>query len=235
LQNIFNHPNVGPFISKQLIQHLVTSNPTPEYVGRVAAVFADNGSGVRGDLKAVVTAILLDPEARRGDDASQVQPSDGHLKEPVLFITNLLRAMNGTSDGTGLADRASDMKQPPFFSPTVFNFYHPDHVIEGTTLLGPEFEIFNTSTTISRANLVNTLVYSQLNSTTTVDLSGYVPLAAAPDQLINAVAAVMLHGQISDDARATLTTTLAGITDTTRRTKAAFYLIGSSSQFQVEH
>jgi uncharacterized protein (DUF1800 family) len=235
LQNIFNHPNVGPFISKQLIQRLVTSNPTPEYVGRVAAVFADNGSGVRGDLKAVVTAILLDPDARRGDDPSQVQPSDGHLKEPVLFITNLLRAMNGTSDGTGLADRASDMKQPPFFSPTVFNFYHPDHVIEGTNLLGPEFEIFNTSTTISRTNLVNTLVYGQLNSTTTVDPSGYVPLAAAPDQLINAVAAVMLHGQVSDDTRGTLTTTLSGITDTTRRTKAAFYLIGSSSQFQVEH
>jgi len=235
LQNIFNHPNVGPFISKQLIQRLVTSNPTPEYVGRVAAVFADNGAGVRGDLKAVVTAILLDPEARRGDDPSQVQPSDGHLKEPVLFITNLLRAMNGTSDGTGLADRASDMKQPPFFSPTVFNFYHPDHVIEGTNLLGPEFEIFNTSTTISRTNLVNTLVYGQLNATTAVDLSGYVPLAAAPDQLINAVAAVMLHGQMSDNLRATLTTTLSGITDTTRRTKAAFYLIGSSSQFQVEH
>ncbi len=76
-------------------KRLVTSNPTPEYVGRVAAVFADNGSGVRGDLKAVVTAILLDPEARRGDDPAQVQPSDGHLKEPVLFITNLLRAMNG--------------------------------------------------------------------------------------------------------------------------------------------
>jgi uncharacterized protein (DUF1800 family) len=235
LQNIFNHPNVGPFISKQLIQRLVTSNPTPEYVGRVAAVFANNGTGVRGDLKAVVTAILLDPEARRGDDPSQVQPSDGHLKEPVLFITNLLRSMNGTSDGTGLADRASDMKQPPFFSPTVFNFYHPDHVIEGTTLLGPEFEIFNTSTTISRTNLVNTLVYGQLNTTTTVDLSGYVPLAASSDQLINAVAAVMLHGQISDDMRGTLTTTLSGITDTTRRTKAAFYLIGSSSQFQVEH
>ena len=122
-----------------------------------------------------------------------------------------------------------------FFSPTVFNFYHPDHVIEGTNLLGPEFEIFNTSTTISRTNLVNTLVYGQLNATTAVDLSGYVPLAAAPDQLINAVAAVMLHGQMSDNMRATLTTTLSGITDTTRRTKAAFYLIGSSSQFQVEH
>lgn len=235
LQNIFNHPNVGPFISKQLIERLVSSNPSPDYVGRVAAVFADNGSGVRGDLKAVVTAILLDPEARRGDDPAQAQPSDGHLKEPVLFITNLLRGMNGTSDGSNLADVASDMKQPPFFSPTVFNFYHPDHVIEGTTLIGPEFEIFNTSTTISRINFVNTLVYGQLNNTTTVDISGYVPLAATPDQLVSAVAAVMLHGQVSDDMRNTLVTTLTGITDNTRRTKAAFYLIGSSSQFQVEH
>ena len=235
LQNIFNHPNVGPFISKQLIERLVTSNPSPEYVGRVAAVFADNGSGVRGDLKAVVTAILLDPEARRGDDATQAQPNDGKLKEPVLFITNLLRAMNGVSDGATLSDRASDMKQPPFFSPTVFNFYHPDHVIQGSTLIGPEFEIFNTSTTIARINFVNTLVYGQVNSTTTVDLSGYVPLAANPDQLVTAVAAVTLHGQVSDSMRSTLVSTLSSISDTTRRTKAAFYLIGSSSQFQVEH
>jgi uncharacterized protein (DUF1800 family) len=235
LQNIFTHPNVGPFISKQLIERLVTSNPSPEYVGRVAAVFADNGSGVRGDLKAVVTAILMDPEARRGDDATQVQPNDGKLKEPVLFILNLLRAMNGVSDGASLSDRASDMKQPPFFSPTVFNFYHPDHVIQGSTVIGPEFEIFNTSTTIARANFVNTLVYGQVSSTTTVDLSGYVPLAANPDQLVTAVAAVMLHGQVSDNMRSTLVTTLSGIPDNTRRTKAAFYLIGSSSQFQVEH
>jgi len=235
LQAIFNHPNVGPFICKQLILRLVTSNPTPEYLGRVAAVFADNGSGVRGDLKAVVSAILLDPEARRGDDSAQVQPSDGKLKEPVLFITNLLRAMNAVSDGASLSDRADDMKQPPFFSPTVFNFYHPDHVIEGTTLLGPEFEIFDTSTDIFRINFVNTLVYGSVSGTTTVDLSGYVPLAANPDQLVTAVAAVMLHGQVSDNMRSTLVSTLSGITDNTRRTKAAFYLIGSSSQFQVEH
>jgi uncharacterized protein (DUF1800 family) len=234
LQNIFNHPNVGPFISKQLIERLVTSNPSPEYVGRVAAVFADNGSGVRGDLKAVITAILLDPEARRGDDATQAQPNDGKLKEPVLFITNLLRAMNGLSDGATLSDRTSDMKQPPFFSPTVFNFYHPDHVIQGSTLIGPEFEIFNTSTTIARINLVNTLVYGQVSNTTTVDLSGYVPLAANPDQLVTAIAAVMLHGQVSDSTRSTLVSTLSAISDSTRRTKAAFYLIGSSSQFQVE-
>ena len=213
----------------------MTSNPSPEYVGRVAAVFADNGSGVRGDLKAVVAAILLDPEARRGDDSAQAQPSDGKLKEPVLFITNLLRAMNGVSDGASLSDRASDMKQPPFFSPTVFNFYHPDHVIEGTTLVGPEFEIFDTSTDIVRINFVNTLVYGSVSGTTTVDLSGYVPLAANPDQLVTAVAAVMLHGQVSDSMRSTLVTTLSGIPDNTRRTRAAFYLMGSSSQFQVEH
>jgi uncharacterized protein (DUF1800 family) len=235
LQNIFNHPNVGPFIGRQLIQRLVTSNPSPEYVGRVAAVFADNGSGIRGDLKAVVTTILLDPEARRGDDPAQAQPNDGKLKEPVLFITNLLRAMNGVSDGAGLADRADDMKQSPFFSPTVFNFYLPDHVIQGSTLFGPEFEIFNTSTDISRINFVNSLVYGQVSNTTTVDISGYVPLAANPDQLVTAVAAVMLHGQVSDNTRSTLVTTLSGIPDNTRRTRAAFYLIGSSSQFQVEH
>ena len=235
LQNIFNHPNVGPFICRQLILRLVTSNPTPEYVGRVAAVFADNGSGVRGDLKAVVSAILLDPEARRGDDSAQVQPSDGKLKEPVLFITNLLRAMNGVSDGASLSDRADDMKQPPFFSPTVFNFYHPDHVVEGTNLVGPEFEIFDTSTDIARINFVNTLVYGSVSGTTTVDISGYVPLAANPDQLVTAVAAVMMHGQVSDNMRSTLVSTLSGIPDNTRRTRAAFYLMGSSSQFQVEH
>jgi len=235
LQNIFNHPNVGPFISRQLIERLVTSNPSPEYVGRVAAVFADNGSGVRGDLKAVVTAILMDQEARRGDDPAQAQPNDGKLKEPVLFIANLLRAMNGMSDGASLSDRSSDMKQPPFFSPSVFNFYHPDLRIDGTNLFGPEFEIFDTSTDIARINFVNSLVYGSVSGTTTVDISGYAPLAANPDQLVTAVAAVMLHGQVSDSTRATLVTTLSGISDSTRRTKAAFYLIGSSSQFGVQH
>jgi uncharacterized protein (DUF1800 family) len=201
----------------------------------VAAVFADNGTGVRGDLKAVVAAILLDPEARRGDDPAQAQPSDGKLKEPILFITNLLRSMNAVSDGAALSDRADDMKEPPFFSPTVFNFYHPDHVIDGTTMVGPEFEIFDTSTDIARINFVNTLVYGSVSATTTVDLSGYVPLAANPDQLVTAVGAVMMHGQVSDNMRSTLVTTLAAIPDNTRRAKAAFYLIGSSSQFQVEH
>ena len=235
LQNIFNHPNVGPFITKQLIKRLVTSNPSPDYVGRVAAVFADNGTGVRGDLKAVVCG---HPDGSRsatgrrsGPGAAQRWKAQGagpvHYQPAALDERRLGRRV--------LSDRADDMKQPPFFSPTVFNFYHPDHVIDGTTLVGPEFEIFDTSTDIARINFVNTLVYGSVSGTTTVDLSGYVPLAANPDQLVTAVAAVMMHGQISDNMRSTLVTTITGIPDNTRRTKAAFYLIGSSSQFQVEH
>jgi hypothetical protein len=117
----------------------------------------------------------------------------------------------------------------------VFNFFPPNFVIQGTTLLGPEFAIFNTSTTISRTNFVNDLVYGQVNSGTTVSVTGYVPLAASPSQLVDAISAVMLHGQVSDDMKNTLVTTLSSISDNTQRTQAAFYLIGSSSQFQVEH
>src|SRR5205814_3839608 len=94
LRNIFNHPNVGPFVARQLILHLVSSNPSPAYIGRVAAVFNNNGSGVRGDMKAVVRAILMDSEARRSDNPANADPGDGHLREPVLYITNLLRGLS---------------------------------------------------------------------------------------------------------------------------------------------
>jgi uncharacterized protein (DUF1800 family) len=235
LQNIFSHPNVGPFISKQLIQHLVTSNPTPDYVSRITAVFNDNGSGVRGDMKAVVNAILMDAEARRGDDATQLQSSDGHLKEPVLFMLNLLRAMNATSDGSNLDNYASNMKEEPFESPTVFNFYPPDNAIPGTTLLGPEFRIFNSTTSVARINFVNSLVYNNVGSNTKTDISSYVGLAPNPGELVDSLASVLLHGQISDNARNTIISTISNITDNTQRAKTALYLIGSSSQFQVEH
>ncbi len=235
LQNIFTHPNVGPFISKQLIQHLVMSNPSPAYVSRVTAVFNDNGSGVRGDMKAVVNAILMDSEARRGDDPTQVQAGDGHLKEPVLLMMNLLRATNATSDGANLNNYASDMKEEPFESPTVFNFYPPDNAIPGTTLLGPEFRIFNSTTAISRVNFVNDLVYGSVGSTTKTDISAYVALASNPTVLVDSLSNVLTHGPLSDGARTTIITTVTNLTDNTKRAKAALYLIGSSSQFQVAH
>jgi uncharacterized protein (DUF1800 family) len=236
LQNIFNHPNVGPFLARALIEKLVTSNPSADYVGRVAAVFNDNGSGVRGDLKAVVTAVLMDTEARRGDDPTQVQPNDGHLKEPLLHIMNMLRATNATTDGgNNLQYYASNMGQNPFFPGSVFNFYPPDYVIQDTQLLGPEFKLLNTSTTIARINFVNDLIYGNVGSTTTIDLSQYIALAGDVNKLLDAASAVMMHGQMSTDMRSTLVTTLSGISDTKQRTRAAFYLIGSSSQYQVQH
>jgi uncharacterized protein (DUF1800 family) len=235
LQNIFNHPNVGPFICKQLIQHMVTSNPSPEYVGRVVAVFNNNGASVRGDLKAVVTAILLDPEARRGDDPTQIQPNDGHLKEPLLLMTNLLRAMNGATSGVGYSTYAINMKQQPFNSPSVFNFYHPTFVIPGTNFFGPEFELFNSSTTITRVNFINDAVFGTLGKATTIDLSYYILLAPNPDQLVDRLNEIMMNGAMSAKMHSEIINAISGISDSTNRTKTAIYLIASSSQYQVQH
>ena len=223
MQDIFNHPNVGPFLARALIEKLVTSNPSPDYVGRVTAAFNDNGSGVRGDLKAVVTAILTDTEARRGDDPTQVQASDGHLKEPMLHIISLLRAAHATTDGgSNLQYYASDMGQYPFYPGSVFNFYPPDYMISDTQLLGPEFKLLNTSTTIARINYVNDLVYGSVGSTTKIDLSQYAALAPDVNKLVDGISSVMMHGQMSDDMRSTLVNTLSGITDNNQRAQAAF-------------
>jgi len=163
LDNIFYHPNVGPFVSKLLIQQLVTSNPTPAYVGRVAAVFNSNSSGVRGDMKAVIRAILLDPEARGN---FKTDPDYGHLREPVLFVTNVVRPFNpmantgatvacgGLSDGV-LNIASLPLEQDVFMPPTVFNYYPMDYIIPGTNLAGPEFGIFSTGTALKRPNFVN--------------------------------------------------------------------------------
>ncbi|MEO6392412.1 MAG: DUF1800 domain-containing protein, partial [Pyrinomonadaceae bacterium] len=182
LDNIFYHPNVAPFISKLLIQQLVTSNPTPAYVGRVSAVFANNGSGTRGDLKAVVRAILLDPEARGN---VKTDPDYGKLREPVLLVTNVLRpfnprannnisipaSCNGLSDGV-INDVTQPLDQDVFNSPNVFNYFSMNYVIPGTPLSGPEFQIFSTGTALKRANMVN--LFAPPNSTG----SGGVPASA---------------------------------------------------------
>ncbi len=155
IDNIFNHPNVGPFIGKQLIQHLVTSNPSPAYVGRVVAVFNGNRANPN-QLQAVATAILLDPEAR-GD--VKTDPNYGHLREPALYIANILRAFNASSD-CYLNPLSAALGQDMFNSPTVFNYYQPDYQVPGTTILGPEVEILDTATALRRANLVNGFVYA---------------------------------------------------------------------------
>jgi uncharacterized protein (DUF1800 family) len=180
LTNIFRHPNVAPFISKSLIQQLVTSNPTPAYVGRVAAVFNDNGQGARGDMKAVIRAILLDPEARGN---LKTDPDYGKLREPVLFVTNVLRpfnptannnlsvpaACNGQSDGV-INGITQTLDQDVFNPPTVFNYYPMDYIIPNTPLAGPEFGIFSTGTALKRPNFVNQMAPPNTSSTTTTGI-----------------------------------------------------------------
>ena len=127
IDNLFHHPNTGPFIAIRLIQRLVTSNPTPAYVGRVAAAFADNGSGVRGDMQAVVKAILLDPEAR--DYAALADPQFGKVREPFLRCVNFARAFNASAPAGFYALDAFtlDHIEEPLKSPSVFNFYLPTY------------------------------------------------------------------------------------------------------------
>ncbi len=156
VDNLFNHQNVGPFVAYRLIQRMVVSNPSAAYVGRVAAAFANNGSGVRGDMKAVVKAILLDPEAR--DPAKMSEPTWGKLREPFLRCVNFARAFNAasTSGYYPIDQFALAHFQDPMNSPSVFNFFLPTHSPSGPItqqgLVAPEFQIINAATAVSGAN-----------------------------------------------------------------------------------
>jgi uncharacterized protein (DUF1800 family) len=253
VDNLFNHQNTGPYLCSQLIHQMVTSNPSPAYVGRCAAAFANNGSGARGDMKAVITAILLDPEAR-GDVKNA--PTYGHLREPVLLVTDLLRTFNGTSDGnitvTGTRQGlVVDMGQNLFNPPTVFSYYPADLGLPGTILLGPEFAILDTSTTYKRANFVNTLLMVGIAASppdkptgTQVNYSSYQailsPGGGTPQNLVDALDTDMMHNTMSASMKSSIVTTITAITNANattqaqQRTQTAIYLIATSSQYQVE-
>ena len=241
IDNIFAHPNVGPFIAKQLIQKLVTGNPSPEYVQRVAQVFNDNGAHVRGDLRAVVRALLLDPEAR---GAVKDDPGYGRLREPAQYVVAVARALNAKTDGVFFRAQSATLQQPVFQAPSVFNFYPPDYVVPGTDLLGPEFGLQNTTTAFARINFVNSLVYGTINPDQTVygatgsqfDWSGLTPLSGTPDALVDKVDRLLLHGTLSPAGHDTIVAAVKTINaaDALGRAKAAFYLVATSSQYQVE-
>jgi uncharacterized protein (DUF1800 family) len=245
LDNIFSDPNVGPFIGKQLIQHLVTSNPSPAYVRRVATVFDDNGAGVRGDLKAVVKAILLDEEARGG---SKTDPNYGHLRHPALFITGLLRAFNARSaDGSTTSDgylnpQSVQMGLDLFRPPSVFSYFPPGYVVPGTGgLRGPEFGVLSTSTALRRANFVNTMVFGNIPMSanaprgTALDLSAMRALAGSPNQLVEALNQLLLHGTMSAEMRASTLEAVTAVprSNSLKRARTAIYLVATSSQYQV--
>jgi len=241
LNIIFNHPNMGPFVGRQLIEHLVTSNPSAAYVQRVAQAFNSGsfnsyGSGKRGDMQATIAAILLDPEARRGDVPSTSVNTDGKLREPVVMIVSVARAFHAQTDGGGFTFEGEAMNQEIFFPPTVFNFFPPVNPIAGTTLNGPEFAIFNTVTSLARANFVDDAVYGSIGSNTQLDFSPVVN-AGTPDQMVAWLDTLFLHGTTPDAMKQTILTAVDSVdpSDKTGQAQAAIYLYLSSSMYQVQH
>jgi len=240
LANIFAHTNVGPFVCKQLIQHLVTSDPSPAYVSRIAAVFANNGSGVRGDMQAVIRAILEDTEARAGD--TNPAYDGGHLREPMLWMTNYLRAVGFTNtDVNGsyysLSNYSNNLNERPYRSGSVFNFFPPSYVIPQTTLNAPEFDLENTASAILRLSLADSLVNNKITGFTT-DLSATSTLgliaAASPANLVDTLSTMFMHGQMPTDMRTEILNTISGL-GTAQQVRVAVYLVITSSQYKVMH
>jgi uncharacterized protein (DUF1800 family) len=255
IDNIAFDPNVAPFISKQLIQHLITSNPSPAYVARIASVFAANSNSPT-QLYDVVRAILLDTEARGDFIDPATQPNYGKLREPVQFITNLLRAFNANSDGVlnspnvGVSNSlnvgaigSADMSQDVFNAPSVFSFYPPTARVPGENALGPQFAIFSSLTSLRRANFANRVIFSTIPAAppnrptgTSIDLSPWDPLANNPEQLIEALNQLLLHGAMSAEMRDSVRVAVESIPASSARlrVRTALYLIVTSSQYQVQ-
>jgi len=242
LDTVFNHPNVGPFVCRQLIQRLVTSNPSPGYLYRVTAVFNNNGQGVRGDLKAVVRAILLDYDAR--GSAMTVQGA-GHQREPVIRLTNLLRAFNATSvDGKfSIRNAFTNFAQEAMHSPTVFNFFTPDYAAPGAIaaagLKSPEFEITTETTVVTIANYLRTGIYSTLGPPTnriTLNISAAQALAGNPAQLVDYLNSLLMANNMSSAMRNILINAITQIpaNNPVERTRTAIYLVINSPEFTID-
>ncbi|MBC7884786.1 MAG: DUF1800 domain-containing protein, partial [Saprospiraceae bacterium] len=215
---LFNHPNTGPFVSYRLIQRLVTSNPSPAYVGRVTAKFNNNGQGIRGDMKAVIKAILLDEEA--GSVAMYQNPYAGKLREPFVRYTHVARAFPTDSHRDRYWNAGFEFldntRQHVMASPSVFNFYLPDYQPVGdltaADLVGPEFKIHNTATAIGYINSVhhwtlwNSLMYSWQGTQNNPDgvwilTNELEALSQDSETLINELDKLFTHGQLSDETR----------------------------------
>lgn len=257
MEILFNHPNVGPFIGRLLIQRLVKSNPSPEYITDVTAAFNDNGNGVRGDMKAVVKAILLHPEARECE--AMMDPHNGKLKEPIIRYTQFVKAINSfNADGrywdTGNYILAN-AGQHPLHSPSVFNFYLPDFQPNGpiaaANLVAPEFQIHNTKTSIGFINEAYNWTVSErllyhwqgpLDYTDRIintDILEYMPDSRMPEVLLNRLDLLLTHGQLTDRTRDLLREQLTAyissseISELSNRVKAAMFLFLLSPDYAI--
>ncbi|MBX7219057.1 MAG: DUF1800 family protein [Blastocatellia bacterium] len=236
IEIVFNHPNTGPFLASRLIRAMVTSNPSPGYISRVAAVFNNNGQGVRGDMKAVISAILLDTEAR--NDSS---PGDfGRLRTPIQHHVALLRLLGGNlTQPSQIAYAYSGMGESVLNAPSVFGHYSPTFRIpkQSPPLFGPEFQIHGPGELVNRFNLLwDWMNYYQ---TGIWDLQWLFTLGSDHPACVNAVDNLLLHGRMSAGLRQQLLTTLqtqqtAGA-DAKTRALTVLYLTATSSEYLVAH
>jgi uncharacterized protein (DUF1800 family) len=243
LDALFNHPNLGPFISRQLIKKLVCSNPSPGYVYRVAQKFNNNGSGVRGDMQAVIRAILTDYEARSIDMIAQ--QGYGKLREPLLRTTYVMRAFHAYSFyapyNWSIDITDDNLGQTPMNSPTVFNFYDPNYVFPGVIaqagLVAPEFQITNETTTMTVANWFYWGIgYGFKYGDIKLDLTTETGIAANAAALVDRLNLRLCAGQMTDAAKSSLVTYLntLPVGDPLTRAKVAVYMMASSAQFAVQ-
>lgn len=244
LDTLFNHPNVGPFIGKQLIQRLVTSNPSAAYVNRVASAFNNNGAGVRGDLQAVIRAILMDVEARTPNS----NPTWGKLKEPVIRMIQWARTFTASSP-TGLwnvgnlSSASTRLGQSPLRSPTVFNFFRPGYVPPNTSigmagLTAPEFQITNESTVVGYANWMQTVIGSGVGEVKST-YSAFTPLATDVNALFDTLSTLLSAGQLSVATKSTITTAIASMSSSTdaqklSRVQAMIWLMMCAPEYLVQ-
>ena len=219
IDRLFNHPNVGPFLGQQLIQRLVTSNPSPAYVKRVAQAFNDNGAGVRGDMQAVIRAVLLDAEAR--------QDNPGKLREPVLRLSHWMRAFNarsasgdyliGNTDNPGFS-----LGQSPLRSPTVFNFYRPGYAPPGSAIaranrVAPEMQIVSESSVAGYANFIQTTIEAGVGRAASgqrdvqADYSAQMALADSAEKLVAALDLLLTGQRLSSASRTRIVDAVAAI------------------------
>jgi hypothetical protein len=242
---IAHHPNVAPFISRQLIQRFTSSNPSAEYIARVSAVFSDNGHGVYGDIGAVVNAILLDSEARTGTAAAPAL--FGKLREPLLKLTALCRAYHAEApSGRYPLQTSAAYLQTPLGAPSVFNFYLPDYLPPGELgdahLFAPELQISNESSVITAANDLHERTQDWLGrqglkpQTLRLDLRPLVALANQPDQLVDQIDTDLMYGSMSSAMHGTLARMVAALpaSDAYGRVTAALHLVLISPEFSVQ-
>lgn len=244
LDALFQHPNTGPFLCRQLIQRLVTSNPSPGYVYRVAQVFARNGGGERGDLGAVVRAILLDSEARSPSVIGNF--GYGKLKEPLLRATALLRAFHGSARNGRyhFPNPEGSFSQAALRSPTVFNFFEPDYVLPGALaaagLYAPEYQIFTATTAVTVPNQLQNFIFTGSQpgeAQLTLRLDPLLPLARQPAALLDELSLVLCGGGLSEKTRAEITQVLAEAPPATSdldRVRSALSLVVISTDCAVQ-